>query len=238
MQPRREAGLLVCLLALCGLVVAGCGSGSNEPAAAKDNGIASKSPTEIIQAVKSALRNAGTFHLSGSGTSSSDLFTVDIRVDTRDNKATGTLGINGQQLQLVRIGTVVYVNAPAGFYEGNGATPTQAALVGGRWLKASTSDAEFAEFTEFTDVDKLLTPDAEVTKGDTTRVNGHAALALVDGKGTEDEGTMFVRTTGDPLPVQVKGGGKESGSLNFDSFGTPVEATAPAGAVDLSQLTG
>jgi hypothetical protein len=236
MLMRRNVRTVLCLLALSGLALAGCGSsGSNK---AKDNGIASKSPTEVIEAVKVALRTAGTFHLSGSGTSSGDLFTVDVRVDSKDNKAKGTLGLNGDQLQLIVIGTAIYVNAPPSFYEGNGATKAQAALVGGKWLKSSTSNADFAEFTEFTDIDKLLTPDAEVTKGETTTVNGQPALALIDGKGTEGEGTMYVRTTGDPLPVQIKGGGKESGSLNFDDYGTPVDATAPADAVDLAQLTG
>ena len=70
-------------------------------------------------------------------------------------------------------------------------------------------------------------------KGAITTVNGHKVIAVND---TTKGGTLHVATTGKPYPIEVQKKGSEGGRIAFDHYNEPVSLSAPANAVDLSQL--
>ncbi|MFL6239549.1 MAG: hypothetical protein ACJ735_08705 [Actinomycetes bacterium] len=230
MQFRKTLGLTAgaALLAVTG---AACGGSS-------DNGVAKKTPDQIIAAMKAALNKNGSFHVAGSGKSGGSGLGVDLNIDAKKNAAVGSLTVNGQRLDLVRIGSAIYIKAPAAFFQAQGAPAAAATAFDNKWLKSTTSSKSFSDLSDVTTVDGFLKPDGPITKGSASTLHGKKVLALVDSKGTSDEGTLYVQTTGDPLPVQIVSGGSDSGTLVFDKFGETVTATAPAAAVDLSNVGG
>ena len=70
-------------------------------------------------------------------------------------------------------------------------------------------------------------------KGASTTLIGQKVLAVKD---TSAGGTLYVATTGPPYPVDVSKGGTGGGRIVFDGWNQPVSITAPASAIDVTQL--
>src|SRR5205085_675363 len=102
LMSRRWSVTLAVVIAA--VVATGCSGAS-------DNGIASKSPQQILAAVKAAIAKKQTLHLFGQGTSDGAPVSVDLNLDTARDAASGSIALKGQRLDLVRIGTAVYVKA-------------------------------------------------------------------------------------------------------------------------------
>jgi len=65
-------------------------------------------------------------------------------------------------------------------------------------------------------------------------VNGQPVVLLKSNDGTT---TLAIATTGEPYPLQVKGGeGADSGQIDFTDWNAPVNVTAPTDVVDIGQL--
>lgn len=240
------------------LVAAACGddstSGSGSPAqaggsstpsaaassSAAGSEIASLEATEILTRARAAFTKAESVRLTGGGASAGESFTVDMRYGA--DKAIGTVSNNGQKIELRRIGQTVYLRADKAFWAQT-AGAAAAELLGGKYLKAPVADKRVAQLASFTDKDEfgaeVLDPEGKVTKGQTKTIRGVPAIGLDESSGA-DSGTLYVATTGEPVPLQVapKAGSSESGSLEFLDYGKSVDVEVPPAAqtIDVTKL--
>jgi len=151
----------------------------------------------------------------------------------------GSITLAGDTLKIVSDGTTVYVKGDKAFWT-NQASVQAAPLIGDRWLKAPVTNASFKSLAEFADFDTTLTgilkPDGAVTTGTTKDIGGTPAIELKSGSGS-----LWVATTGDPLPLQISTG-KAGDEVTFADWGKAIDVTSQAPAekdsIDLSQLGG
>lgn len=232
---RTTKALAAAALAITALLtVSACGSsGAATSTEAAGNGVADKSADEILKAAQDAAKAQTSVHMVGTVTQDSGDMTIDMQVE-KGGKATGTIVMAGATLEIITTGTTVYVKGDKAFWDsqaGEGAYE----LIGDKWV-SSTSDADLASFKDFTDfttaVTQMLTPSGTVTKTEPSTVDGQAVIGLKDG----DKGTLWIATTGDPLPVKIDGG--TEGGVAFTDWGKPVKVAEPAAAdiLDPSQL--
>ena len=215
--------------ALLGLVaVAGCGSSSS------GNDVSSKSPDAIATASTDAIHGVKSVHVSGETVTGGSPTKFDLTL-VSGKGGHGEMSQNGLSFQIVSLGGNVYINGSDTFWRHFGG---QAAvqLFHGKWLKAPAS-GQLASISSLTNLQelfgKLLTEHGTLAKGAITTVNGHKVIAVND---TTKGGTLYVATTGKPYPIEVQKKGSEGGRIAFDHYNEPVSLSAPANAVDLSQL--
>ncbi|HEY2632877.1 MAG TPA: hypothetical protein VGI26_10935 [Solirubrobacteraceae bacterium] len=219
------------LLVLVPAVLAGCGGSSSS----SGNGVASKSPTEIVSEAKSAADSASSVHVSGSVKSAGAPVTLDLNLASGKG-GKGEISQGGYTFKLILVGQTAYISGSSSFYKHLGGTAA-ASLLAGKWLKVPVNTGEFASFSSLTDMRKLidstLTNHGTLKKGSTSTVGGQQAIAVTD---STNGGSLYVATTGKPYPLQLSKGGSESGTITFGNWNEPVTIEAPANSVDLSEL--
>jgi hypothetical protein len=232
-MPRRHAFTIAALLALLSIVVAiaGCGGSSSS----SGNGIADKPPAEILAATKAASDTATSVHVSGSIVSDKSPITLDMNL-LANKGGRGKLSESGLAFELVQVNGTVYIKGSAEFYKHIGGNAA-AQLLQGKWLKAPSSDADFASLSQLTDlrqlVDQTLASHGALKKTGTTTVNGQKVVGITD---TTKGGTLYIATTGKPYPIEISKGGSGGGKISFDRWNSPVTLAAPANAIDVAQL--
>jgi hypothetical protein len=214
------------------VLVGGCGGGGG----AQANGIEKLSADKALAKVKAAAATVTSVHVKG--TLSQGTQTLGIDVQLGSGKGAGTLSASGHALEVRLLDGTVYVRGDAATFEAFGAPAAQASLAGGKWLKSPATSGSFTSFSGFLEIkglfDSLLSPDGTVKLGKSTTINGTKALTLVDTASTG--GSLYVAETGKALPLRVERGGAAGGHIDFTDYGSAVTVTAPAGAVDISQL--
>jgi hypothetical protein len=229
--PRlRATALPLFPLLLLVAALAGCGGSSSS-----GNGVAAKSPNEILAATKVASDAANTVHVSGSIVSGGTPITLDMNL-LAGKGGRGQLSENGLAFELIQVGGTVYIKGSPAFYKHIGGTAA-AQLLQGKWLKAPASDSDFASISQLTDlhqlVDQTLTSHGTLTKGSSATVNGQKAISVTDkAKG----GTLYIATTGKPYPIEIAKSGSGGGKITFDNWNKTVTLAAPANAIDVAQL--
>jgi hypothetical protein len=214
-------------LALAAGLLAACGS--------DDNGESAKKGSQVAADAATALENAGAVHIIGNGTTDGAQSTVDLRLQGQDAK--GTIGMSGEQLQIVETGGKVYIQAPSGFWTQNGVPQAAVTLLDGKWVIVPSSAADqFSEFTIKGLADQIRHPSGATIKDDVKSgtLNGQKTVVVSQTDGS----TLDVAATGSPYPLRAVDKGSNPGTITASDFGKKTTITAPAGAVDLSQLGG
>jgi hypothetical protein len=231
MSSRRSLAVvpLLVLLALAALVT-GCGGSSSS-----GNGVADKSPAEILTATKTATDGAASVHVAGSIVSGASPITLDMQL-LAGKGGRGQLSENGLTFELIQVGGTVYIKGSPAFYKHIGGAAA-AQLLQGKWLKAPSSDADFASLSQLTDlrelVDQTLANHGTLKKTGTTTVNGQKVVGITD---TTKGGTLYIAATGKPYPIQISKTGSGGGKITFDRWNKSVTLAAPANAIDVAQL--
>lgn len=206
--------------------------GSSSPSG---NGVAAKTPAEIVAATKTAADGAQSVHLSGKIVSDGSPITLDLEL-VAGKGGRGRIAENGLSFDLIQLGKTVYISGSPAFYRHVGGSAA-AQLFQGKWLKASASSPDFASISSLTDLHKLvdttLVSHGGLAKGDAATVNGQKVVGVKD---TSQGGTLYVATTGTPYPIEVSKNGGSAGKIVFDRWNEPVALAAPANAVDIAQL--
>lgn len=230
LRPMSLAGPLLLSVLVTG-VLTGCGNSS------KGNGVAAKTPAEIVAGAKVLADAASSVHVIGSIVSSGSPITFDLYlVASRGGR--GRVSENGLSFELIRIHGTVFIKGSSAFYR-HVAGPAAAQLLQGRWLKASASSGGLASLASLTDLRQLLNTTlaahGALVKGASTTVGGRKVLGLTD---TAKGGTLYVATTGPPYPIAITTGGARAGRIAFDDWNAIVSVTAPAPAstLDITQL--
>jgi hypothetical protein len=216
-------------LVLLSSALAGCGSSSS------GNGIAAKTPTQILAATRTAADLATSVHVAGSIVAGGVPITLDVDV-LAGRGARGRLAQNGLSFELIQTGGTVYIKGSPAFYRHVGGAAA-AQLLQGRWLKAPATSPEFASLASLTNlrqlVDATVASHGSLAKGGTGTVNGQKVVGLTDrSKG----GTLYIATTGRPYPAEITKDGASGGRIVFDRWDKPVTLAAPANAIDIAQL--
>jgi hypothetical protein len=217
------------LFALGALAACGGSSGSGS-----SNGVASKSPNQIVSDATSAVSSVDSVHVSGKILSGGQSVTLDLNL-VNGKGGRGSMSQNGLGFQIVSVGPEVYVNGSSAFWT-KFAGSTAAQLLSGKWLKAPAT-GQLSSLATLTDVSKLfnqlLSSHGKLATGKTTTVRGQQVVAVND---TTNGGTLYVATSGKAYPIEISKTRSDGGQLVFDRFNQPVSLTPPANAIDISQL--
>jgi hypothetical protein len=216
-------------LVLLSSALAGCGSSSS------GNGVAAKTPTQILAATRAAADVATSVHVAGSIVAGGVPITLDVDV-LAGKGASGRLAQNGLSFELIQTGGTVYIKGSPAFYRHVGGAAA-AQLLQGKWLKAPTTSPEFASLASLTNlrqlVDATVASHGSLAKGGSQTVNGQKVVGLTD---TSKGGTLYVATTGRPYPIEITKDGASGGRIVFDRWDKPVTLVAPTNAIDITQL--
>jgi hypothetical protein len=234
MNVRSRSSLLLALVALLlATAIAGCGGSSSS---SSGNGIAEKSPAEILAATKVAADGAKSVHVAGSIVSGGTPITLDMQL-VAGKGGRGQLSQNGLSFSLIEVGGTVYIKGSPAFYKHIGGSAA-AQLLQGKWLKASATSSDFASLGQLTNlrelIDQTLSNHGALTKSATTTVKGQKVVGLSDrSKG----GTLYVAASGKPYPLEITKAGSSADSITFDSWNEPLTLSAPANAIDINALS-
>ena len=217
--------LVTATLAAAALLLTACGSGPLE----------GKTGSEVATAAADALESAGAFHLSGTISRGGSATEVDLQLQGED--ASGTLSLDGQEIELITVDDAVYVQAAPEFWSSFGIPAESAAQFDGQWVSVpAEAAAGFQSFTLAGFVAEIRSPDGEVEdEVTTTEVDGDDAVvvSLLDGSSLtvlDDDPSYPVALTNDE--------GGSSGTLTISGFGEEEDITAPSGALDLTEVMG
>lgn len=195
------------------------------------------SPLEILAKAATAAKAQPSVRMAIDQGTASGSAKTDASV-SKSNGASGTVSANGETVQFYATKANVWVKAAKEFWTKN-ASPAAAEMIGNKWVKAPVSNKQFAAFAAFGDYtvlfDEVMEPTGAVSKGELTEVNGQKAIILVS-----DSGQLWIATTGDPLPLQMKGKPTEAGSgtVTFSQWGSAKVGSAPpdSDSIDLDKL--
>src|SRR5256714_13096704 len=229
MAPRLRplAGAAVALALSSGLLGA-CGGSSSS-----GNGIASKSPREIVAETRAAAEKASSVHVSGSIASASAPIALNLDL-AAGRGGRGQLSEGGVGFEVIQTGGTVYIKGSPAFYRRIGG-PAAAQVLQGRWLKAPATSSDFASISSLTDLRKLidsaLASQGTLGKSATKTVNGQAVVGVTD---VTRGGTLFVATKGTPYPVAIVKSGSTGGEGDLARRDEAGANRAPAAAVRIS----
>lgn len=224
--PRLPILLLSPLLAV--VLIAGCGSTSN--------GIASKSPTEILATSRTTAEHASSVRISHSSSQGKAVTTTLDAVLTKDD-GEAQFSLLGVSFDVIHIGDTTYFKGNRRF----AARLSQALSVRippNVWVKDSSGKiaAEIGEFTHLGyDTHLLLAGGYQPTKGSTTNIAGQPAIELKEARKLSNA-TIYIATTGRPYPLLMRRAGQETAETTFTDWNKPVTFDSPTDAIELSQL--
>lgn len=213
--------------ALTAASVAACGGSSG-------NGVASKSADQIVNAASNAVSKAKSVHVAGAITTSGVPLTLDLSL-INGQGGSGQISEGGLSFKLIQVGQNVYIQGSQAFWQHFGGAAA-ARAIDGKWLKAPSS-GQFASLATLTDMQKLMSglllTHGSLAKGGTSTVNGQQVVSVTD---KTKGGTLYVATSGQPYPVELKKTGSGGGQIVFDRYNQSVTLNPPANAISLSSL--
>jgi hypothetical protein len=259
--------MLVPFVLLFAAIGAGCGGGDkkDEKAAAgsgdgnaQDNGLADKSPREILTAAVGALRGAKSVHFEGK--ESVEKKPTSVKADLEQpSKIRVSFDENGAAASLIAVSGSLYIKANETFWRKQHAAKA-GKLLADRWFKAPGTSASFRDLTkglDFGTLSRCLNKDhGTIAGGGTDSVDGQPAVVIVD-KGDRpgtSPGKLWVATRGKPYPLKVlttgkqRSGGKRDpecdsedspdrpgDQITFSKWDEPAGIAAPPNAVDFNR---
>jgi hypothetical protein len=201
--------------------------------------LAGLSGDQVVAKAVAELKDVPSFTMAGTVTDSSGTYNVNLSYK-KGSGCQGTVAQPGKgSFAMVVIGATAWVKPDDAFWKANAGSQAAAAiaLLAGRYLKGSTSNASVASLTKLCDVKSLassLTEATGVAKGPVTVMGGQRVLPLTDkAKG----GTLFVTDANPPRILQLSNSkAGHHGTLTFSY--TPVTLTPPPASqtVDGSKL--
>jgi hypothetical protein len=183
----------------------------------------------------------GSVRIDGKIQENKTVIYLDLVVNA-DGEGGGTFIQNGFNIQLERVGTLLYFNAPKKYWQKT-ATAAQANTYGGKWLEISALDARFVSFDQFLDADDLVFAAFEghstpLTMGKPTTIAGHKVVVVqetVVSNGKRATGSMYIGSTGEPIVYKIVNDSPGSKStIVFSHYGKAVSLTVPPNAINLT----
>jgi hypothetical protein len=159
-----------------------------------------------------------------------------------DGEGGGTFIQDGYNIQLERVGPLLYFNAPRKYWQRT-ATATQANTYGGKWLEIPALDSRFVSFDQFLDADDLVFAAFEGHKtplsvGKPTTYQGHKVVIVKESvvtNGKRATGSMFIAAKGPAVVYKIINDtpGDQS-EIVFSHYGKAVTLAVPPNAINLT----
>ena len=211
----------VALGLVAGLLVSACGS----------NGEAVKSPQQILRDTASALTAAKSYEIQGKVPTGSGLGTFTFKV-AGANLGEGQFSLGSLSFQLEEIRGTDYIKS-ASLWAGVGGGALQG-LLANRWVSVPANNPLAQQLTNgvaaLTSAKQTAAgftkADTKATRGHTSTFDGQSVVAV-----TKGASTVFVATSGQPLPIRVTASG--GSYLNLSNFNASFGITAPKPSVSL-----
>lgn len=168
--------------------------------AATDNGVSALTADEILTRTKAAVLGMRSFHAKGDQMDGEVKNSADVVITPTGGK--GSIVIGGVAIEVVKIGTDIYIKAPAEYWRNSPPASLQkvTSLAKDKYVKISTILPTASSYANSLRPDFLLNPHGAVTKGSAATVNGRPAITIVDETGV----IIYVATTGAPVPLRVE----------------------------------
>jgi len=238
-------------VAVAAALLAGCASKDGGTAATPSPAATSASPTavaladktgeEILAESRAAIKEAKSFRLKGSVVEDGQTIAMNLKLNGDEVQGTLSLGKGQGTVEILAVDGQQFIRPDKKFWDvngGAGAGETMAQLMGKKWAKLSTKDEDLASlFAPVSALDELLNPEGgAVVKGETKKVGGVDAIALMDSAGAKEK--LWIATTGKPYPVLLES--ESDGNMSFSDFGKDPGIKAPAAkdVIDFDKLTG
>jgi hypothetical protein len=193
-----------------------------------------KTGQQVAEAAAAALEEAGSVDIAGTMSTQGEEGEVDLHLQGDD--AIGTITMAGTEIQLLNVGGTAYIQAAPEFWTSFGLPDEAAAQFEGQWVVVpAEAGASFAEFSLDGFVDELRNPDGEVEEDVTEgQVDGEDVVIVEQ----EDGSTLKVANSDPSYPLELSNDGDSSGTVTFSGFGETEDITAPADALDLTEVMG
>jgi hypothetical protein len=222
---RRKATSPTLALAIALIALAGCGGSS-------DNGVASKSASEILTAARNAVASARSVHIESQAAQGPLALKQNLDL-ARDGGHAHISGL-GIDFEVIRTGNTLYLKGNPTFYRRLGGAAAHASP--GTWLKAPVKSGPLAQFAAFTDlpgeVGRLLSTAKPVTRGTTTTTNGQKTVELKQA-GQLYAGKIYVATIGKPFPLEIAKTGRETGRTTFTNWNQSISLPVPSKTISI-----
>ncbi len=223
-RPHSTALQTVLVVAIGVLTIAavGCGGSAGGAGGTEANGIGDVTPQEALKMAKAAVAKAESATIHGTAKQHAAMLAeFDLRL-TRDG-GQGTINLLGISFEAIRIGEDLYVKGSPGFYARIGVKTTVPADM---WIKPP-ANAGLGAFTELEgQTARILSTSGATTMGSTTTVDGQPALELKT-EGKLYKGRVYLKTTGEPLPLKLEKRGRETATFTFTDWNRTPAPTAP-----------
>lgn len=205
------------------------GGSSSSGSTSRADPLSAKSGNQIASQAISDLKSAPSFTMKGTIIETGSTLGVNLGYKAGEGCAGTVTQVGKGSFYIVVIGSTAWLKPDNAFwrsYSGNSASQV-IALLGGRYLKGSTSNSNTAQFAQLCNSKSLvasMTLPTSVSKGTVTTLNGQQVLPLTDNsKGS----TMYVTDTATPQIVQIIGTkAGNAGKVTF-AVGAPVTLTPP-----------
>jgi len=226
MRRSTTAGhVLVAVIAAAGLL-SGCGGSddtdSTPPPVAEANGVEDLDADEILERVREAVDAASSVYVAGEGATGDQSVGIDMRLAAA-GQSSGSLTIDGQELQLVIVDDVTYFSADEAFW-GARVPPEVVPEIAGKFVEVPPEQDSFGTIATYEGFfGDLLQAEGTVEVGEQTTVDELSVIELID---TKDGGILYVALEGEPLPLKVKTEGE--GELSLSEWNETVTVEAPA----------
>ena len=219
---------------LAAMVVAACGSSGSHSTSSAGNGIASKSPQQILNAAVAAAESARSIHVSGT---LHEQGTLGLDLDLVTGKgAAGTISQGAPRFKLVVAGGDFYFQGNRAFWLHAAHSQAAVQLLLGKWIRYPSAGAQFGSVSHLTSIkslmEALVKAHGKLSKGKTTTVDGRPAIALDDSNG----GRLYVATIGKPYPLKLIAKQSTGGEVSFTQYGHAFTITAPKDSINAAQL--
>jgi hypothetical protein len=226
----------------------------NAPAAAPTTAttpvtaVAPGTPTDAwLKKAIAAETKVGSVHINGNIVQGKTGIVLSLLVNG-DGEGGGSFTQEGSRIQLKRVGSLLYFNAPQKYWASH-ANAAQTKAYGGKWIEVNALDARFQSFDQFLNAGDLA---AAVFQGYTrpltvskpTTLNGHKVVIISDtatakGKKSSVQKSsvqMYIAASGTPYVLKIiDRGATQTTTLNFTAYGNPVSISTPPEPINLTQ---
>ena len=236
--------------ALMGLVAASCGSSPSTPTTIAHVGdLAGKTAGQVLSAAISAAGAQRTAHYVMTARNAGQ--TQTISGDAGPNEGQQTVTQGKQQIKVVYVGSVAYVQGNAsGLSSVMGLKPATASTYAGKWIAIHKTDSLYNSIAKSVTLVSTLTqlePSGRLTLTGLSTAAGRQVIAVRGGlpgppqSGVSGSATYYIATSHPTLPLRFSGA-VQSGTQSavddgtFSAWGAPLHLQVPAPTVEFSSI--
>ncbi|RBY92775.1 hypothetical protein [Blastococcus sp. TF02A-30] len=209
-------------VAAAALLLTACGS---------DSPLEGKSGEEVAAMAADALEEAGAVHVTGTMEQDGEEGEIDLQLQGDD--VSGSISLGGVEIGLIVADGEVFMQAPADFWAGFGMPEEAAAEFDDAWvIVPSDAAADFADFSLAGIADELRDPDGDVKEETRSDELDGDPVRIVE----QEDGSTLTVADDDPAYPLAMSNEEEGSELTFSDFGEEQDISAPADAIDLTEM--